>query len=197
MHRYTPEQVAFLTNNVVGRSSKELLSMFNTHFELGLKLTQIRAFVKNHGLKSGIDCTFKLGSVPFNKGQKGLGGWEPTQFKKGNRPHNYKPVGTERVNGEDYVDIKIADPNKWRSKHLVVWEQENGTVPKSHVVIFGDGNRRNFGLDNLILISRKQLAVMNKNGLIQKDADMTRTGIIVANLHMRISERNKARKEVN
>lgn len=194
MHRFTSEQIMFLTNHVVGRGSKELLGMFNTNFELDLKITQIRAFIKNHGLKSGIDCTFKAGRVPFNKGQKGLGGWEPTQFKKGNRPHNYKPVGTERVNGEGYVDVKVADPSKWRSKHIIVWERENGNVPQGHVVIFGDGDRSNIVLENLILISRKQLVVLNKNGLIQNDADITRTGIIVADLHIKIGEAKKIEK---
>lgn len=195
VHRYTPEQKKFISENIKGRTSTTLLEMVNKEFGINLGINQIRAFIKNHGLSSGLDCTFKKGDIPFNKGLKGFGGWEPTQFKKGNRPHNYRPVGTERVNGEDYVDIKIADPNKWRSKHLVIWEKENGSVPKGHVVIFGDGNRRNFELDNLILISRKQLAVLNKNRLIQNDADMTRTGIIVANLHLKIGERNKARKE--
>jgi hypothetical protein len=119
-------------------------------------------------------------------------GGEETQFKKGNRPHNYKPVGTERVNGEGYVDVKIADPNKWRSKHILIWEKENGPVPKGHVIIFGDGNRLNLELDNLILVSRKQLAILNKNNLIQKDADLTRTGIIVADIYRKINEQKKA-----
>jgi hypothetical protein len=119
-------------------------------------------------------------------------GGEETQFKKGNRPHNYKPVGTERVNGEGYVDVKVADPNKWRSKHILIWEKENGPVPKGHVIIFGDGNRLNLELDNLILVSRKQLAILNKNNLIQKDADLTRTGIIVADIYRKINEQKKA-----
>lgn len=145
--------------------------MFNAHFVgVQLKSSQIKAFVKNHGLKSGIDARFKLGSEPFNKGkEKTWIGGEATQFKKGHKPHNYVPVGSERVNGDDYVDIKIADPNRWRGKHLIVWEEQNGRpVPKGHAVIFGDGNRRNFERDNLILVSRGQLAIMNKNGLANR-----------------------------
>lgn len=191
-HRYTLEQVDFITNNVTGRSRKELTDMFNTHFGLDLKHSQIVAYLKNHGLRSGVDAHFNPGHVPFNKGRVGVDGWEPTQFKKGNKPHNYKPVGAERVNGSDYVDVKIADPNKWKAKHLLVWEKMNGPVPKGHAVLFGDGNRRNFDLDNLILVSRKQLVMLNKHKLIQDDAELTRTGIIVADLYSKIGERKKS-----
>jgi hypothetical protein len=190
-HRYTEEQIQFLTKNVIGRSNAELTDILNSHFELDLGINQIKAFKKNRGLSSGLDGRFKPGHIPFNKGKEGVGGWEPTQFKKGHKPHNYKPVGTERVNGDDYVDIKVADPNKWRAKHILVWEKENGPVPKGHVIIFGDGNRRNFELDNLILVSRKQLALLNKHSLIQNDAELTRTGIIVADIYRKIGQQKR------
>ena len=126
--------------------------------------------------------------MPANKGLKGIGGWEPTQFKEGNRPWNYLPVGSERINGDDYVDIKIDDPHKWKGKHILVWESINGPVPKGYVVIFGDRNRRNFEPDNLILVSRKQLVRLNQHNLIQDDAELTRTGIIIADIYGKIGE---------
>ncbi|AEG59354.1 HNH endonuclease signature motif containing protein [Desulforamulus ruminis] len=193
-HRYTSDQATFLVENVNGRSTQELTDMFNNYFGINLTLAQIKAYKKNHGLTSGLDGRFRSGHTPFNKGKKGVGGWEPTQFKKGNRPHNYKPVGTERVNGNDYVDIKIADPNKWKGKHILIWEERHGPVPKGHVVIFGDGNRRNFEPDNLILVSRGQLAILNKKNLIQNDAKLTKTGIIIADIFKKISDRKPRRK---
>jgi hypothetical protein len=194
VHRYSSEQADFIAENIKGRSQVELTKMFNAHFKLQIGINQIRAYLKNHSLRSGLDCSFKPGHTPFNKGLKGLDmGGKETQFKKGHRPLNYKPIGTERVNGDDYVDIKIADPNKWRAKHLLVWEKENGSVPKGHVVIFGDGNRRNFDINNLLLVSRGQLAIMNRNNLIQKDAELTRTGIIVADIFSKIGALKKAK----
>nr|WP_275901160.1 HNH endonuclease signature motif containing protein [Paenibacillus periandrae] len=138
---------------------------------------------------------FEPGRTPFNKGKKkDWAGGEATQFKKGHKPHNYVPVGSERINGDDYVDVKIADPNKWRGKHQLVWEKNNGPIPKGYVIIFGDGNRRNFDPNNLILISRGQLAIMNKNGLIQNNADLTRTGIIMADIYRKIGERKRSKR---
>lgn len=193
-HKYTEEQSKFIKENINGRSSNELTSMFNKNFNLDLKVSQIRAYIKNHNLKSGIDCRFTKGSIPYNKGLKGIGGWEPTQFKKGNRPVNYLPIGSERVNGDDYIDIKIEDPNKWKGKHILIWEQHNGAVPKGHVVIFADRNNRNFDINNLILVSRQQLLIMNKNKLIQDDTDLTKTGVIIANIYQKISEKRKSSK---
>lgn len=194
-HRFTEPQIEFITAHVKGRSREELTEMFNSHFMLALKISQITGFLKNNGLKSGVDARFKPDHTPFNKGRKKywIGG-EETQFKSGHRPHNYKPVGTERVNGDDYVDIKIVDPNKWKGKHIITWEQRNGPVPKGSVVIFGDGNRRNFDPDNLIMVSRKKLSTLNKHGLIQNNADLTRTGIIMADVIQKISDRKRSVK---
>lgn len=190
-HYFTPEEKKFVKDHVNDLSNTELTKIFNEHFRLDLTIKQIKAFKKNHKLSSGLDGRFQPGHVPFNKGKKGVGGWEPTQFKKGHRPHNYKPVGTERVNGDDYVDVKIADPNKWKGKHVLIWEEHNGPVPKGYAVIFGDGNRRNFDPANLILVSRAQLAILNKRNLIQDNAELTRTGIILADIYGKIGERKR------
>lgn len=190
-HKFTKEQYDFIAKHIEGRTRKELLKKFNDHFEIELSLSQITAFLKNNKLRSGIDARFQKGHIPANKG-KSIGGWKPTQFKKGHRPHNYLPVGTEVVNGDGYVEVKIGDPKTWRAKHLLIWEKENGPVPQGYAVIFGDGNRRNFDIDNLILVSRQQLALLNKRGLIKDDADLTRTGLIMVNISQKINERKRS-----
>jgi hypothetical protein len=104
--------------------------------------------------------------------------------------HRKGGIGNEK-HTEGYVEIKVADPRKWQLKHRVIWEKENGPIPKSQAVIFGDGNRSNFDLNNLILVSRKQLARLNQNNLIQDNADLTRAGIVIADIYSKISERKK------
>lgn len=89
------------------------------------------------------------------------------------------------------MEIKIADPGKWKSKHIILWEEANGPVPKGHVVIFSDRNQQNVTLDNLLLISRQELAVMNKRGLIANNAELTKTGVAIADIYLKIGERNK------
>lgn len=197
---FTSEQVLFITQHVPGRSTQELTELINYRFGLGLSCAQVRSFKKNHKLSSGLDGRFPKGHTPFNKGRKGVvTGGKETQFKPGRLPHNYKPVGTERVNADGYVDIKIQDgkaQKNWRGKHLLTWEEHHGRpVPPGHAVIFGDRNRRNFNPDNLILVSRKQLAIMNKNNLIQGNAEQTRTGIIIADVLKKIGDRKGKRRK--
>lgn len=259
-HRYTPEQFAFVKENVSGRSLKEITGIFNTHFGLELSIGQIRSFLTNrglktnskftysdeqikfiadnikgrshremaimfnehfgtdfpasaissltfrHGLKNERDCRilagvlaegigkayrFKPGMTPWNKGKKGTGGWEPTQFKKGQIPRNYRPVGSERVNVYGYIEVKVADPRTWKLKQVVVWEAANGPIPAGHCLLFADGDKLNVMLDNLLLVSRRELAVMNKKGLISNNAELTRAGVMVADIYLKIGERKR------
>lgn len=50
----------------------------------------------------------------------------PTMFGPGNRPANWKPVGSERVNIYGYVEVKVKEPRTWRVKARVLWEQATG-----------------------------------------------------------------------
>jgi hypothetical protein len=195
VHKFTPKEAKFIEEHVAERSNLELTEIFNAHFGLELGVNQIKAYKKNHCLSSGQDGRFPSGHTPFNKGQKGITcGGEATQFKKGNRPWNYQPVGSVRVNTDGYVDIKIADPKKWKAKHVLIWEAVNGPVPKGYVLIFGDGNKLNVELNNLLLVSRKQLVRLNQHNLIQNDTELTRTGILIADIYNKIGEKNRAKK---
>ncbi len=191
MFRFSADHKAFIVDNLPGRMSKDLTELFNAHFGTALKTSQMQSFISRYKLKSGVDSRFSPGSAPVNKGKpKTWVGGEATQFKKGGTPHNYAPVGSERVNTDGYAEIKVADPHKWRGKHLLVWEAHHGrAVPSGHAVIFGDRNHQNFDPDNLILVSRAQLAILNKCKLIQGNADLTRTGIILADIYQKIKER--------
>jgi len=189
-HKYSPEQIAFLKNNIRGRSRKELAVMFNDRFGLDLPLERIVATCKRYKLSNGRDTRFLPGQEPPNKGRKCPGAGRETWFPKGFTPWNYCPVGSERINSIGYADIKIA-ANKWRAKHLVVWESVNGPLPSGHVVIFADSNKRNFDLDNLLLLSRRELAVMNKLCLISTDAEITKAQLNIARILIKCGDRRK------
>jgi len=187
--KYTEKQANFIRENVKGTGAKKLTEMFNDYFKSNIKITSIRAFMKNNKLNNGIDGRFQNGRIPSNKGTGTCPeGCKGTLFKKGAIPLNHRLVGSERVTVEGYTEIKIAEPNKWRLKQQITWEKHNGNVPKGYVVIFGDGNKCNLDIDNLILVSRPQLFTLNMNNLIQNDVDLTRTGVIIADLYLKISK---------
>ena len=196
LHKYTPEQLRFIEENIIKMSWKELTVKFNETFSTSLSHKALSATGKRYGIKSSRTGCFPKNNQPWNKGKKGISiGGKQTQFKKGHKPWNYMPVGSERVNADGYVDIKIADPNKWKGKHILIWEELHGPVPKGHAVIFADGNNRNFDPENLLLVSRKQLVRMNQRGLIKNDAELTKTGVIIADIYNKIGEAKRKSKE--
>jgi hypothetical protein len=194
-HRYTPKEIRFLTSKVAGRSYAELTALFNKRFKLSMNKNQISSTLKRFNLSNGRDCCFRPGNIPVHKIRKGMHLSRKTEFKKGHRPHNWQPVGFERINGDGYVDVKIADPNKWKAKHILIWEAANGKVPKGHAIIFADKNRLNLALENLLMVSRGELAVMNHTGLIYDDADSTKTGKTIADIKIKIADRKRGMKK--
>jgi hypothetical protein len=93
---------------------------------------------------------FRKGHVPWSTGKK-MPGWAPgraatTQFKKGQRPINWVPVGSLRINGEGELQRKFADVpgphmNRWKDIKLTVWEEANGPVPKGMCLAWKPGRR--------------------------------------------------------
>lgn len=209
---YTEEHKQYIRDHVAGRRFPELTEMFNNQFSTDLKVTTIKSLVYRLGLGNGLNgaslseagktTQFKKGHTPHNKGKKGVcaAGCEKTWFKKGHRPLNWVPIGSERISKDGYIEVKIQDgqlQKNWRGKHILIWEKENGPLPEGHAIVFGDRDKRNFDIDNLICVSRAQLARLNQNGLIQNDADLTRTGIVIADVITKINKRKKYRKGYN
>lgn len=192
MNKYTKEQKEFLINNNYMKTAKELAEMFNKKFKMNLTPQNIKTFRGNHKLNSGLTGKFEKGNVPFNKGTKGLMKANKTSFKKGNIPSNHKKVGYERINVDGYIEIKVKEPNIFKLKHRVIYEQYYGKIPKGHKVIFADGNKLNIDPNNLILVTNSEELIMNKNKLRYDEAELTRTGSLIAKV---IDKTHKVKKD--
>jgi len=144
---------------------------------------------------------FRKGHVPANKGTHPptVGRMAETQFKKGQVSQNHLPVGSVRVRRsykgkKPYVWEKVAEPNKWRMKHVLEWERHNGPVPKGKIVVFADGDTLNTDISNLLLVSRSQHAVMNRWGIKGCDKDHAEVAANIASLKIQISKAKRAKK---
>lgn len=189
------EQDKFLRNNVKNISNIDLADLMNKQFGLSLTSRQINTYKKNHKLCSGIITRFEKGHMPFNKGKKIQNMPRNSgMYKKGNKPHNYLPIGTERINGDGYIDVKVADPNKWVAKHVLIWEAAHGKKPKGAVIVFADQNYNNLNLDNLVLVDRKELLIANRKALIKNDTEITKSGLTLAKVYAELNERKKKKK---
>ena len=200
-HYYSEEEDKFLIDNVKGISLKELRDQFNKKFGYNLSESAIANRKNKLGLSSGIKGgQFQKGSVPFNKGKKqkdymseeAINKTKNTRFQKGNIPHNHRPVGSERTTVDGYIEVKVAEPNKWKTKAVVIYEEEYGKIPKGHKVIYLDGNRQNLDISNLKVISSAEELIMNSNNLRYDNKELTESGCIVAKI---IDRRRKLKND--
>ena len=195
IYSYTPAEKRFLERKVAGRSYAELTALFNRRFGHSFTVERIASTLKRLKLSNGRNCRFQPDQIPFNKGRKGIRLSPETEFKPGHMPHNWQPVGTEITDANGYMKVKTRNPKTWKFKQRLIWEKAYGKIPRRHVVIFADGNKLNFALKNLLLISRSELAVMNHLGLITPHAGLTMTGKAIADLKLAIAKLRKTKRK--
>lgn len=174
IRKWTENEKEFLRKNykdmpiqTIAKKLDRSFHAINT-YACKLRLKRSEAYIlkqKAELIRNSRKHQFKKGSIPHNLGvQMPLEIKEKikhTFFPKGHIPHNSKPIGTERIDSEDYVVIKVAEPNVWKSKHVFEYEKVHGKVKKGFKVIFADGNKRNFDIDNLLCISGADLLKRN------------------------------------
>lgn len=160
--QYTDEMLEWVQANQADISRAELTKLFNTKFDMDLDRGTLAALCNRKGWKNSHSGRIEKGAVAWNKGKKGYMGANATSFKKGQTPKNHRPVGSERITKDGYIQVKIAEPRTWRLKHIVEWEKVNGSLPKGHCIRILDGDRTNCHIDNLICISRGANATSNQ-----------------------------------
>lgn len=112
-----------------------------------------KALCTRKGWKTGRSGQFVKGVVayPPAKGTNHPGS-QATQFKKGHGRTGhavtlYKPIGTERITPDGYLERKVNDgPNlkaRWQAVHRLNWIAANGPIPPGHRLKCLDGNRLN------------------------------------------------------
>lgn len=191
----TKEEKEYVLVHYRGCGPKEMAQ------RLGRTQNEVLGFYKNHHLNSGLTGRFSKGHVPWTKGktQAEIAGSEEAYirmrdhcFKAGHMPHNHLPVGTELVKNDGYWWRKIAEPNKWRQLHILIYEEIHEVrLGREDVIIFLDGNRNNLDPENLCRITRREHRVMNTKGLRSESAEITKTGLQVARLAIAIRGREK------
>lgn len=194
--KFPPNVRTFIEERNKGRSAKELTELVNTTFGTAYTSGQIKNYRARNHLNSGLTGYFEKGHTPHNKGLHtgSYPGMVPSQFKMGHTPHNHRPVGSERINRDGYLERKIAEPKTWRMVHVLNWEAAHGSVPKGHVVIFKNGDKTNPDISNLLLVTRGELARMNQKGLISTDPTQTEVGQNIARLILATAKRKKERR---
>jgi hypothetical protein len=167
------------------------------------------ALCKRRGWMTGRNGRFHRGQKSWNKGKKiGLHpGSAATAFKKGNMSgaaaKKYKPVGTERVTADGYIERKLHDglppQSRWQTVHRINWEAVNGPVPDGHVLKCLDGDKSNTDPSNWECIQRALLPRLNARwrGVKFDDAapEVKPAVMAVAKLDQAVREASKSGSE--
>lgn len=215
--KYNDEIIDYVKANHKGKSTIELSDEINKVFNMNTTPDNIQNLKSRIRRNEGFvfaparnDGCIKKGNIPMNKGKK----WDEyltkeqqerarkTTFKKGHKSANAVEIGEEHMrysgskpDDDGYLFVKVCDGkgNKnWIPKQRVIYEQHHGPIPADHKVIFADGNRFNFDIDNLILVSNAEEFIMNQKGLRHDDKDLTKTGSLIAKV---INKTQKVKNE--
>ncbi len=163
---YTHEQLAFLRNQAPLMTIYELAKAFNEAYGQHRSYFGIRAACLNNNIN-------------------------PKCMRRRN-----SPPGTEFIDASGYIRVKTAAPRMrdgriWTRKHVVIWENSHGPVPKGFCIIFADGNKRNFALDNLVKVSCAEMGSLSLHKLWSADPELTKSAVNIARLKAAIRGREK------
>jgi len=197
---FTEEQTRFIRDSYKDRSMLEMAVLLNDRFGTNRTREQIKNFVAKHGFTSGRTGCFPKRNKPWNTGTKGRTSANKTSFKKGDIPANTRPIGHERICPKDgFILVKILErnpytgsPTRYKHKHVHVWEQAHGPVPKGMVVAFVDSVKTHCEEENLMLISRHELLLLNQHGYKEMLPDVKPSVLALSKLELKISKRAKS-----
>lgn len=194
-----------LTADIAKRIGRSSVSVSNKAHELGLNKSPGFMSSRMAGrFNSNQECSkktqFKPGHIAWNKGKKFDAGGKAiaTRFQKGHTNTPHLPLGSERFeDGIRYRKVNTTGDRKtdWRSVHSVVWEEHNGPIPDGHVVIFENGNREDSRIENLKLVTRKEL--LARNSIVNYPKDVRDTIRTLTQLKRTIKRRSTSHEKQN
>ena len=170
---YTQEQKNFLRENISKFGSyEELANAASAFFGFPRSRQAIQSKCKEMGLKIGKNrgCFFKgsrTRAVPIGTVRKAQNG---TYVK-------ISDVGTG-VTGYSYPD--------WVPLQKYIYEKAFGKLKDGEQVIFLDGNKNNYDLENLYPVDMKVKAYLARNRLYSHDPKITKSAIFLAKLILTI-----------
>lgn len=196
--KWTEEMIEYVRELYPHYTNKEIAQMLKERYGITVRpksLCNLHHKYKYENKLENVGC-FEKGFTPWNKDRKmteeekkkSMSTW----FKEGSTPANTRPIGSTRENADGYVVIKTKKTGRWTLYQRHIYEQAHGVkLGKDDLIMFADGNTRNFDVDNLVRITREELLYLNQEDLISSDQDITKAGISVAKLIAKIRERTR------
>ena len=167
----TNEQKAFIEDYYPNHPVSETVRAFNEKFGTNKKKCTMLNYARKHGLVVDKDIVTNLKRRPHGK--------------DGSSKRAEKEVGSIKFDGRYWL---IKTEYGWKPCHRAVWEKHNGNVKDGHAIIFLDGDRNNYAIENLAEIPIKYLGMLEKNDLRSSHPVLTKAGIAWCDLKVAIEK---------
>lgn len=185
-HKYTDTEKQWLIENICKCTTyKHLTDMFNEKFHTSVSQTSIQDVCTkrlhiHRGVNSGIFKKGEQNARTYNLGDE--------------REYNgYIWIKTNDIHHKGKVTFSMFCEN-WTPKHRHIYEQHYGRIQDDNIVVFLDGDNRNFDIDNLYCISRRISAMMSSNRWFTCSREHTMVAIRYCELMLALADNLLERK---
>lgn len=163
--KYNDEIYNFLLDNAQDYTIKQLVKLLKDNFNFDIEKKKLAQYC----IKMGI--TYK---------------YEHPKKSHSNKP---TPVGViVRKTDGDMLKVKVGE-HKWEYLQRKIYEDYyNVKLPQDVYVVFLNQNKRDFNIENLKALSRRNCAIMSTRDLFTHDKKATSTGITISNLMIKLKE---------
>lgn len=202
-------ELAWIEANARRPRAEALAEFIATFDRQDVSMSNYAALCKRKGWFTGNDGRFNKGQISWNKGKAfpSHPNTKVNHFPAGHVPKNIRPIGSERLCRDGYIEVKVADVNPYTGhatryihKHRWNWEQVNGPLPKGMALKCLDGDRTNCDPANWIAVPRALLPRLagGRWGRVPYDqapAEIRPALLAIAKLEHAAREKNKGKSK--
>lgn len=171
--KYTEEMVEFVRKHSSEVHRNELAIMFNSQFDMNLTAENIRWICRQNNIQG--KPNFVKGVCPHKN----------IKYKIGDE---FFVAGEWRVLTSTEPKLDILHRSEYKKR--VIWEAEYGKIPENSCFIYLDGDKRNCELDNLACVPMLWMRILNQNGWLTGNKEVTLAALKWCELHYSLSKRS-------
>lgn len=188
------KEAEFILANYKNTSSRAMVSLLEEATGTRVEKTAIQYFLKKRGLSSGLKTGWTKGArTNWSEGAKER--CANTQFKKGNVPFQHKEMWHETLRSDGYVWIKIGE-DEWVLRGRKKWMDAHPDVvlTSEDYVMHLNGDKTDDSLENLYVVSRGDMAHLNRDHAITECAELTKATVLNNRIKRKVKHKNDRKR---
>ena len=163
-NKYTKEFEDFVRENISKYTKEDFISLLENRYKIKMSKTALKCYIKRHKIE-GRYTDYKEYMVRSTAKHK---------------------IGAERMT-KDGIIVKVAQPNVWRRKSRVMYN--NCKLTDNDYVLFLNGDRNDFSKENLFKSTNQEKCYLHNWETFSKNRELTKTGILSARLYIKAKEK--------